>query len=108
MYDLTKHEELILLSICRLKDNAYGVTIRDDLKRVTGKSFNYGSMCNTLYVLLRKGLINSRESEPKPEQGGRRKVLYSLSKQGKKALEHAFNVHKQSWKDIEDIILDNE
>ena len=108
MHDLTKHEELILLSICRLKDNAYGVTIRDDLKRITGKALNYGSMCNTLYVLLRKGMLNSTESAPKSEQGGRRKVLYSLTKQGKKALGYAYNVHEQSWNGIKDIILDNE
>jgi hypothetical protein len=43
MYELTRNEELILLSIWKLKDNAYGVTIRDDFKTVTGKALNYGS-----------------------------------------------------------------
>ena len=37
MYELTKNEELILLSIWKLKDNAYGVTIREHFKKITGK-----------------------------------------------------------------------
>jgi len=43
MIELTRNEELILLSIWKLKDNAYGVTIRENFKQVTGKALNYGS-----------------------------------------------------------------
>ncbi len=48
MYELTKHEELILLSIWKLSGDAYIVTIRKHIKEVTRKSINYGSLCNTL------------------------------------------------------------
>lgn len=102
MYELTKNEELILLSIWRLKENAYGVTIREHLKKITGKTLNYGSLYNTLYLLTRRGLVESRESEPLSRQGGRRKVLYSLTREGEKALSNAQRIHKLAWGDVPD------
>lgn len=102
MYDLTKNEELILLFIWKLKDNAYGVTIRENFKKITGKILNYGSLYNTLYLLVRRGLVESRESEPLSKQGGRRKVLYSMTREGEKALSNAQRVHKLAWGDVPD------
>lgn len=102
MYELTKNEELILLSIWRLKENAYGVTIREHLKKITGKTLNYGSLYNTLYLLTRRGLVESRESEPLSRQGGRRKILYSLTREGEKALSNAQRIHKLAWGDVPD------
>jgi PadR family transcriptional regulator PadR len=97
MYELTKHEELILLSILKLQGNAYIVTLRRNIKEISGKSINYGSLCNTLSALIRKGYINSEQSDPVPRQGGRRKVLYSLTVEGKKALRQAYKIQKLAW-----------
>jgi PadR family transcriptional regulator PadR len=102
MYELTKNEELVLLSIWKLKDNAYGVTIRENLKKITGKTLNYGSLYNTLYLLVRRGFVESRESSPLFKKGGRRKVLYSMTREGKKALSKAQKVHKLAWDDVPD------
>ncbi|MGB8952797.1 MAG: hypothetical protein WCC06_09070 [Candidatus Aminicenantales bacterium] len=44
MYELTKNEELILLCIWKLKDNGYGVTIREHSNKITGRTLNYGSL----------------------------------------------------------------
>jgi PadR family transcriptional regulator PadR len=102
MYELTRNEELVLLSIWKLKDNAYGVTIRERLKKITGKTLNFGSLYNTLYLLIRRGLIESRESDPLCKQGGRRKVLYSMTREGKKALSNAQKIHELAWGDVPD------
>jgi len=102
MHELTKNEELVLLSIWKLKENAYGVTIRENIKKITGKTLNYGSLYNTLYLLVRRELVGSRESEPLSKQGGRRKVLYSLTQEGEKALSNAQRVHKLAWGDVPD------
>jgi len=102
MYELTKNEELVLLSIWKLKDNAYGVTIRENIKRITGKALNFGSLYNTLYLLTRRGFVESKESEPLSKQGGRRKVLYSITREGKKALSRAQRIHKLAWDDVSD------
>jgi DNA-binding PadR family transcriptional regulator len=106
MYELTKNEELVLLSIWKLKDNAYGVTIRENFKKITGNTLNFGSLYNTLYLLVRRGLIKSKESEPLSKQGGRRKVLYSLTREGKKALSNAQRIHKLAWGDVPDYTFD--
>jgi PadR family transcriptional regulator PadR len=105
MYELTKHEELILLAILRLKGNAYIVTLRRHIKEITGKSINYGSLCNTLSALQRKGYIRSKESKPMPRQGGRRKVLYALIPEGKRALKHAYKIQKLAWDGLAESIV---
>ena len=102
MYELTKNEELILLSIWKLKDNAYGVTIREHFKKITGKVLNYGSLYNTLYLLVRRRFVISGESDPLSKQGGRRKVLYSLTPEGRMALSDAQRIHKLAWGDVTD------
>ncbi len=106
MYELTKHEELILLSIWKLSGNAYIVTIRKRISEITGKSINYGSLCNTLSSLIRKGFLESRESDPVAEQGGRRKVLYFLTDEGRKALKHAYNIQKVAWDGINGLMFE--
>ncbi|MFC2142329.1 PadR family transcriptional regulator [Acidobacteriota bacterium] len=98
MYKLTKHEELVLTSIWKLTGNAYIVTIRRYFADITGKTINSGSLCNTLTSLVRKGLIESRESQPTAQQGGRRKVLYALTREGRKALNQAYTIQKRAWK----------
>jgi PadR family transcriptional regulator PadR len=106
MRELTKNEELILLSIWKLKDNAYGVTIRENFKKITGRTLNFGSLYNTLYLLARRGFVGSCESEPLFKQGGRRKVLYSLTPEGKRALSGAQKVQVRAWRDVPDFALE--
>ncbi len=102
MYDLTKNEEMILISIWKLKDQAYGISIKEDFRKITGKALNYGSMYNTLFQLLKKGYIASRESLPLSKRGGRRKILYSLTSEGEKALSHARKIQKLAWENVTD------
>ncbi|MFO7979813.1 MAG: helix-turn-helix transcriptional regulator [Candidatus Aminicenantes bacterium] len=106
MYELTKHEELILLAVLKLKENAYIITIRRHIKDITGKSINYGSLCNTLSTLIRKKYIKSRESDPEPRQGGRRKVLYSLTAEGRRALKKAYEIQKLAWDGLEKSVME--
>jgi len=105
MYELTKHEELILLAILKLRENAYIVTLRRHIKEISGKSINYGSLCNTLSALIRKGYIKSRESDPLPRQGGRRKVLYSVTAEGKRALKQAYDIQQRAWEGLIELIV---
>ena len=105
MYELTKHEELILLAILKLRESAYIVTLRRHIKEITGRSINYGPLCNTLSALIRKGYIKSRESDPLPRQGGRRKVLYSLTPEGKRALKKAYDIQQRAWEGLIELIL---
>jgi PadR family transcriptional regulator PadR len=105
MVEITRNEGLILLSIWKLKEGAYGVTIRENFRKITGKTLNYGSLYNTLYLLLRKGLVVSEESEPLSKKGGRRKILYSLSRDGERALQDAQKIQKLAWGDVPDLAM---
>jgi len=104
MIELTKREEFILLAILRLEKNAYIVTLRKHIKEMIGKSINYGSLCNTLSALIRKGYVRSKESDPMPRQGGRRKVLYSLTAEGRRALLQAYKIQKLAWDGLAELI----
>jgi DNA-binding PadR family transcriptional regulator len=101
----SRNEELILLSIWKLKDNAYGVTIRQQFMEITRQKLHYGSLYNTLERLIRKGLVTSRESRPESKKGGRRKKLYHLTPEGKKVLKEAQTLYRSAWKNIPDYIF---
>ena len=103
MAELTRNEELILLSIWKLEDNAYGVTIRADFKKVTGKALNYGSLYNTLFRLAQRGFVTTSESAPISRQGGRRKILYTLTAQGEMALAKAQKINRLAWGKVPDL-----
>jgi DNA-binding PadR family transcriptional regulator len=103
MVKLSRNEEFILLSIWKLKDNAYGVTIRQDFINATNRTLHYGSLYNTLELLIRKGLVTCWESPPNARRGGRRKKLYYLTNQGKKALKDAQLIYRSVWQKVPDL-----
>lgn len=97
MNHLTKNEEIILLSILRIEDNAYGVSIKNQIKELTGDDWNYGLLYATLDQLAKKGLLIKREGKPMPERGGRRKIYYTISKGGQRALAEAHKLNAALW-----------
>lgn len=105
MYELTKNEELILLAIFKLKDNAYGVTIRKLFREMTKRELNFGSMYNTLYLLMRRGLIAQKKSDPVARKGGKRKNMYFLTPEGLEAFKYAQEIQKLAWGDVPDLAL---
>ncbi len=100
--DLTLHEQTILLSICRLKDDAYGVSLRENLMQVTKKSIHYGTLYNTLNKLVKKGYIVPSRGEPTSERGGRSKIYYTLTPKGKTSLQKARELQAAMWQGIPD------
>ena len=61
----------MLLSILRLGDDAYAVSVRDEIARCTGREVSRGSIYITLDRLETKGYLKSRLADPTPERGGR-------------------------------------
>ena len=107
MIDLTKYEEILLISILHLKENAYGVFIRRKIKKTTGKQWNYGTLYRMLDQLVRKGILERKEGEPMPEKGGRRKKYYKITKYGVEKLQEAFTFQKDLWNDNTKSALEN-
>jgi DNA-binding PadR family transcriptional regulator len=102
---LSRWEEVYLLSIWELKDNAYGVTIKKQVSNKTGTILSYGGLYFTLAQLVKKGLVSKTPGEPSNKRGGRRKYYYSLTKKGKMALQATYEHQKSLWKNIKDPIF---
>jgi DNA-binding PadR family transcriptional regulator len=83
---LGEFEQLVLLSLTRLGQDAYGVPIADDIGARTGREISLGAVYKTLERLEDKGLVSSRIGEPTAERGGRRKKHYRIAAVGQRAL----------------------
>jgi len=94
---LSKPEELILLAVFSLKENAYGVTIREHIIDKTGKNWTIGAIYVPLNRLARDGYLETTIGEPTPERGGKRKKFYSLTQRGMKALAFTKRINDSMW-----------
>ena len=103
---LTRAEELVLLAIWRLKDNAYCVPIHKQISKITGEKWSLGSIYMPLDRLVKKGLLDSYLSDSTPERGGRHKRIYTLTSEGKKSLIRVKEVQSAMWENVSDIYLE--
>ncbi|HVW07277.1 MAG TPA: helix-turn-helix transcriptional regulator [Bryobacteraceae bacterium] len=95
---LGSFEQVILTALLVLRDNAYGVTIREKAEALAHpKRVSIGAVYVTLDRLEEKGLISSWLSDPTPERGGRSKRCYRLEPPGQRALEEAAVTAKRIW-----------
>jgi PadR family transcriptional regulator, regulatory protein PadR len=93
--NLGEFEQMILLAILRLRDDAYGVTIRRELADRAGRDVVPGALYTTLERLEAKGLIASRMSDPTPQRGGRAKRLVAVTATGRQALTRAMQAYER-------------
>jgi len=98
MKDLTPLEQMILGAIWSLEDEAYGVFIKKRVAELSGRDLMYGTLYNALSQLVRKELIGKSSGEPTPERGGRRKIFYHLTPEGREAFREAFQVQRVFWR----------
>jgi DNA-binding PadR family transcriptional regulator len=83
-------EQLLLFAILRLKDDAYGATIRQEIEERAGRFVSAGAIYTALDRLESKGLVSSRVGETTPARGGRRKKYYALEPAGAEALRNSY------------------
>ncbi len=83
---LGEFEQSVLLAIAHLGEKAYGVTIRQEIERRTGRDVAVGALYTALERAERKGLVRSRMSDPTPTRGGRSRRHYVLRAAGARAL----------------------
>jgi PadR family transcriptional regulator PadR len=86
---LGEFEQIVLLAILRLDDSAYGVPIRKEISKCTGREPAPGALYTTLDRLEEKGLVTSRYADPTPTRGGRAKRYFKVSALGMKAVARA-------------------
>jgi len=103
---LSRSEEIVLLAIWKLGDNAYGVTIRDQVSADTGHEWSFGAVYKPLKQLTHKGYVSKNLSEPSAVRGGRRKYLYTITNGGREALKAIRKIHKAIWNDESKLAFD--
>ncbi|MGC4055993.1 MAG: PadR family transcriptional regulator [Paludibaculum sp.] len=86
---LGEFEQVVLLAILRLDNNAYGVTIRAEIAACTDREPAPGAIYITLDRLEEKGLVTSRFGEPTPQRGGRSKRYFTVTAAGVEAVTRA-------------------
>ena len=93
--NLGEFEQLILLAILRLRDDAYGVTIRAELADRAARNVAPGALYTALERLETKGLITSRMSDPIPQRGGRARRHVTVTAAGMEALTRALQAYER-------------
>lgn len=79
---LGEFEQLTLLAVLRLGEEAYGVTVRQAIEEVTGRDVSAGAVYTTLARLEKRGLVTSRVGETVPERTGQRRKYYTVEPAG--------------------------
>jgi len=97
---LSRPEELVLLSVWRLKENAYCVPIKKQLFKVTNRDWSFGAVYDPLDRLEKKGLLESFLSESTAKRGGKRKRIYKLTPGGIMALIEIKTISDNVWDGI--------
>lgn len=98
--NLGEFEELVLLTIAALMEEAYSVAICDELSQHTARTVKLGVVHAVLNRLEEKGLVNSELGEATKTRGGKRKRFYQLTVAGKAALINTKAIRDQLWERI--------
>lgn len=98
-------EELILLLIVMLKDEAYGLAIRKALKKHADRTVTIGAVHGTVNRLENKGFIKSKLGGATKLRGGRRKRLFTITALGKKVLQKSRDIKMNLWEQIPELAV---
>ncbi len=94
---ITRTEELLLLSVLRLQEEAYCIPIFDYLSKISDKKWTLGNIYGPLYRLEQSGYLKSQLGEPLAERGGKSKRFYQVTPKGLKALHEIRQLQESSW-----------
>jgi DNA-binding PadR family transcriptional regulator len=97
---LGEFEQLVLLAIVRLGEDAYGVPIRREIEKRTHRSLTVGALYRTLDRMESKGLVRSRFSDPTPERGGRSKRYFKVEPAALRALRESRDALSAMWEGV--------
>ena len=95
---------MLLLVVCSLQDDAFGLSIREEVEAITGKRYSVGGIYVPLDRLVRKGFLTTEEGKPTPERMGRPRRLYRITPDGLAMLREARRVHEAMWGALPDLV----
>lgn len=98
--DLGQTELLVLLALARLGEEAYGVTIQQEIADRTGREVSTTAVYGALERIQRRGYAEPWMSEPLPERGGRARRHYRLLPAGERALAAERRALDRMWEGL--------
>ena len=96
---IDKIEEMVMLAVVHLGTNAYGVTIRGEIEKRSGRDLSYATIYKVLDRLEQKGFLSSRLGERTPTRGGRAKKCFRIEAPGERALREEREAMNHLWAD---------
>ncbi|WP_040005580.1 PadR family transcriptional regulator [Fibrisoma limi] len=97
---LGEFEEVVMLTVAILDEEAYGVTVTQEIERKTGRSVGFSTVHTTLQRLEEKGFLSSQMGGATAERGGRRKRFFTVTAAGRKALRDVKQVREELWRSL--------
>jgi DNA-binding PadR family transcriptional regulator len=94
---LGEFEELVLLIVAALYDDAYGVAVKEALEAHAGRASTISAIHSALHRLEKKGFVRSRMGGATNERGGRRKRLFNVTPAGHAAVVEARRLRERLW-----------
>jgi PadR family transcriptional regulator, regulatory protein PadR len=94
---LGEFEELVLITVASLQDEAYGVSIMNEIANQTGRSANISAIHEALRRLDAKGFVKSKMGGATAQRGGRRKRLFTLTASGRKVVDETIELRVQLY-----------
>ncbi|MBI1768263.1 MAG: helix-turn-helix transcriptional regulator [Bacteroidetes bacterium] len=104
-YQLGEFEEVVLLTVGVLYDEAYGVSIKKEIETRLTRNVSVGALQTALKRLEDKGYLKSREGEATEERAGRPKKYFQITALGKRAMEYTKDTRDELWSAIPNMAL---
>lgn len=105
-FQLGEFEEVVMLTVGILHENAYGVSIKKEIETRLVRKVSVGALQTALKRLEDKGYLKSREGEATQERAGRPKRYFTITAYGKKAMEYTRTTRNELWKAIPKVVWD--
>ena len=104
-YQLGEFEELVILTIGILNNEAYSVAIKNEIESRLSRSVSMGALHTALKRLEEKGFLKSYAGEATEERAGRPKRYFEITALGKKAMLYAKSTRDELWRAIPKTVL---
>jgi PadR family transcriptional regulator PadR len=105
-YTLGEFEEVVILTIAILYNEAYGVSVKKEIESRLSRGVSMGALHTALVRLEDKGYIKSFNGERTEDRMGRPKKYFQLTALGKKAIAHSKETRDQLWKAIPKVVFE--
>ncbi len=104
-YQLGELEELVLMIVAILNEEAYGVKVMDEIQNQIGRKVNISAVHTVLDRLEKKDFVSSYMGGASAERGGRRKRLFKVTAEGSKAITYVHQTRNELYNQIPKAIL---